>query len=137
MRALFVAGLLWCAAAPASAQIVVPPPKDIFSNIQTPQITEGRCFVDEVLAAMDRTHIHCGPVGGGLVSQGPPILGGAISYFAVDTQRQPGLAASVITLGNEALKGGFITIGFSNNAADNPPGCLAKDCRRINYLARK
>ncbi len=77
-----------------------------------------RCFVRDVTAFQDRTHVRCHNKVEG------------VSYFAVNTD-QP-VAETVVTKALAAMKSGKpITIAFAPDVDLNPPNCGGKDCRRL------
>jgi len=77
-----------------------------------------RCFVRDVMAFSDRTHVRCHNKVQG------------VSYFAVDTN-QP-VAETVVTKALAAMKSGKpLTIAFAPGADLNPSNCGKKDCRRL------
>jgi hypothetical protein len=78
-----------------------------------------RCFVRDVMAFYDRTHVRCYNK-----------VQGKVSYFAVDTN-QP-VAATVLAKALTAMQTGKpITISFAPGADLNPSNCGPKDCRRL------
>ena len=78
-----------------------------------------RCFVRDVMAFYDRTHVRCYNK-----------VQGKVNYFAVDTN-QP-VAETVVTKALAAMKSGKpLTIAFAPGADLNPSNCGKKDCRRL------
>lgn len=78
-----------------------------------------RCFVRDVMAFYDRTHVRCYNK-----------VQGKVHYFAVDTN-QP-VAETVVTKALAAMKSGKpITIAFAPESTLNPSNCGKKDCRRL------
>jgi colicin import membrane protein len=78
-----------------------------------------RCFVRDVMAFYDRTHVRCYNK-----------VQGKVNYFAVDTN-QP-VAETVLTKALAAMKSGKpITIVFAPGTDLNPSNCGKKDCRRL------
>jgi hypothetical protein len=78
-----------------------------------------RCFVRDVMAFYDRTHIRC-------YNKAKSKL----NFFAVDTG-QP-ISASVVSKGLAAMQAGKpATITFAPEADLNPSNCAAANCRRL------
>ena len=78
-----------------------------------------RCFVRDVMAFYDRTHVRCYNK-----------VQGKVNFFAVDTN-QP-IAATVLTKALAAMQSGQpLTIAFAPETDLNPSNCGKKDCRRI------
>ena len=93
------------------------------------------CYVVDVATFGDRVHIHCGmpntgcsnSSGSGLCTAKPR---NEPFYFAVETTSP--MAASVVQSGIASLNSKRpLEISYSDNADDNPAGCLQLDCRRI------
>ena len=78
-----------------------------------------RCFVRDVMAFYDRTHVRCYNK-----------VQGKVYFFAVDTS-QP-VAETVLVKALAAMKSGKpLTIAFAPETDLNPSNCGKKDCRRI------
>ena len=79
----------------------------------------ARCFVRDVMAFYDRTHVRCYNK-----------LRGKIVYFAVDTS-QP-VAATVLSKALKGMQSGKpVTITYAPGTDLNPSNCGRKDCRRL------
>jgi hypothetical protein len=91
------------------------------------------CYVVDVATFGDRVHIHCGiPPNGCVNIGGTGLCPGKLpyEYFAVETNSP--MAASVVQSGLAGLNSKRpLEITYSDNADDNPAGCLQQDCRRI------
>ncbi len=134
-RTLALAAVL---AALATAALVTAAPA------QTPvEMRHANCLVAEVAAFTNRVHLRCGGpiyregasnVTRELPAETPNPLDARIAYYAVDIRAEPVLAAQVVSLGLAARAGGKATVFFRTSVADNPPGCLAHDCRRLTGL---
>lgn len=78
-----------------------------------------RCFVRDVMAFYDRTHVRCYNK-----------AKNKLNFFAVDTG-QP-ISASVVSKGLAAMQAGKpATITFAPEAELNPSNCAAANCRRL------
>ena len=78
-----------------------------------------RCFVRDVMAFYDRTHVRCYNK-----------VNSRINFFAVDTN-QP-IAATLLQKALSAMQTGKpITITFAPTTDLNPSNCDRKDCRRV------
>jgi hypothetical protein len=78
-----------------------------------------RCFVRDVMAFYDRTHIRCYNK-----------AKNKLNFFAVDTA-QP-ISASVVSKGLAAMQAGKpATITFAPESDLNPSNCAAANCRRL------
>lgn len=78
-----------------------------------------RCFVRDVMAFYDRTHVRCYNK-----------ARGKLNFFAVDTN-QP-VAATVLEKGLAAMKSGKpVTISFAPGSDLNPSNCERANCRRL------
>lgn len=78
-----------------------------------------RCFVRDVMAFYDRTHIRCYNK-----------VKGKINFFAVDTA-QP-VAATLLTKGLAAMQAGKpLVITFAPTTDLNPSNCERANCRRL------
>jgi hypothetical protein len=81
--------------------------------------TTFRCFVRDVTAHYDRTHIRCYNK-----------AKGKLYFFAVDTN-QP-ISATVVSKGLAAMQAGEpATISFAPEADLNPANCAPANCRRL------
>jgi len=79
----------------------------------------ARCFVRDVMAFYDRTHVRCYNK-----------LRGKVVYFAVDTS-QP-VAATVLSKALKGMQSGKpVTITYAPGTDLNPSNCGRKDCRRL------
>jgi len=77
-----------------------------------------RCFVRDVMASYDRTHVRCYN------------KRGAINFFAVDTA-QP-IAATVLRKALSGMQNGKpVTITYAPGGDLNPPNCGVENCRRL------
>jgi hypothetical protein len=115
---------------PKSAAEKKPPPRGVMQPID--DIPGGkayvaapgkapvfRCFVRDVMAFYDRTHIRCYNK-----------ARGKLNFFAVDTG-QP-VAASVLEKGLAAMQSGKpATITFAPGSDLNPSNCERANCRRL------
>ena len=91
------------------------------------------CSVVDVASFNNRVHIHCTKVSGGCdftpggckqADTTPP------TYVAVEASSA--MAPTVIQIGLSALTmKRFVDIFYDDNAAANPAGCNANDCRRL------
>lgn len=80
----------------------------------------GRCNVSEVAAFPDRTHILCD--------------NWAVPYAAVPTDGSA-FSVSVVQLALFAMQSErSLSVRVSLLTAQNPPGCLPEDCRRIESI---
>jgi hypothetical protein len=78
-----------------------------------------RCFVRDVMAFYDRTHIRCYNK-----------ARGKLNFFAVDTN-QP-VAATLLEKGLAAMQSGKpVTITFAPGSDLNPSNCARANCRRL------
>ena len=78
-----------------------------------------RCFVRDVMAFYDRTHVRC-------YNRAKNVL----QYFAVDTS-QP-VAETVLTKAWRSMRSGRpLTITYAPSADLNPSNCAASNCRRL------
>jgi len=78
-----------------------------------------RCFVRDVMAFYDRTHVRC-----------YNRTKGTLQYFAVDTS-QP-VAETVLTKAWRSMRSGRpLTITYAPTAELNPSNCAASNCRRL------
>lgn len=95
----------------------VPGPKAL--KTKPGEASTFRCFVRDVMAFYDRTHIRC-------YNKAKSKL----NFFAVDTG-QP-ISASVVSKGLAAMQAGKpATITFAPEADLNPSNCAAANCRRL------
>jgi len=95
----------------------VPGPKALITR--RGEASTFRCFVRDVMAFYDRTHIRC-------YNKAKSKL----NFFAVDTG-QP-ISASVVSKGLAAMQAGKpATITFAPEADLNPSNCAAANCRRL------
>lgn len=77
-----------------------------------------RCFVRDVMAFYDRTHVRCYN------------KRGKINFFAVDTS-QP-IAATVLYKALSGMQNGKpVTITYAPGSDLNPSNCDKTDCRRL------
>jgi hypothetical protein len=144
MRAIMSAFVLGVtlAAAPASAQqgTVRIPSVGPGGVVQLPAQEElsRTCVIADVAAFTNRVHVRC-PHGSsprsGLYTREytPPVQPDpAVIYFAVGATADPALADRVIALAGLAVEQNkSVVIFYRTNPAENPPGCLAQDCRRL------
>lgn len=78
-----------------------------------------RCFVRDVMAFYDRTHVRCYNK-----------ARGKVIFFAVDTS-QP-IAKTVLSKALNGMQMGKpVTITFAPTADLNPTNCNAENCRRL------
>jgi hypothetical protein len=95
----------------------VPGPKALITR--RGEASTFRCFVRDVMAFYDRTHIRCYNK-----------AKNKLNFFAVDTG-QP-ISASVVSKGLAAMQAGKpATITFAPEADLNPSNCAAANCRRL------
>lgn len=99
------------------------------------------CAIVDIAAFVNRVHVHCVvPTGvhSGLYTRGyepPPQPDVGIVYFAVGTASDPGLSDRVLTLATSAAQMNKpVHIFYRTDPAENPPGCLPADCRRLTGL---
>jgi hypothetical protein len=128
--------------APASAQqeTVTIPSVGPGGVAQLPAQTELRrqCQVMDVAAFTNRVHVRCphGPtIRSGLYTRDyvpPPQPDTGVLYFAVGASADPALADRVIALASLAVQQNKeVVIFYRTDPAENPPGCLPADCRRL------
>jgi hypothetical protein len=135
-----------CLAASASAQtgtVTIPSvgPGGVASLPAAAELARG-CTIRDVAAFTNRVHIHClsdgGRPSGSLYSrdyQPPPQPDANVSYFAVGAAADPALADRVIALAASASQQNKqVTVFYRTDPAENPPGCLPSDCRRLTGL---
>ena len=78
-----------------------------------------RCFVRDVMAFYDRTHVRCYNA-----------AEGRLVYFAVDTG-QP-VAETVLVKAWKSMRNGKpLQLKYAPTSDLNPPNCKPKDCRRL------
>ena len=127
MRGLFViVAMGWALAASALAQ--------------TPPETSTACKLDQVAAYDTRVHVRCKEYdiyrdGSGAEHRQQSwrnAFDPNVIYFAVDAHSP--LADRVVALASAAGANDDVTIFFRTNAAENPPGCLPADCRKLTGL---
>ncbi len=95
----------------------VPGPKALITR--RGEASTFRCFVRDVMAFYDRTHIRCYNK-----------AKNKLNFFAVDTG-QP-ISASVVSKGLAAMQAGKpATITFAPEPDLNPSNCAAANCRRL------
>jgi len=95
----------------------VPGPKAL--KTRPGEASTFRCFVRDVMAFYDRTHIRCYNK-----------AKNKLNFFAVDTG-QP-ISASVVSKGLAAMQAGKpATITFAPESDLNPSNCAAANCRRL------
>lgn len=108
--------------------------------VRAAQMVAG-CTVVDVATFNNRVHIHCTPQvtacdlvasAGGCGQQGPGAT--APTYVAVEATSP--MASSVVQVGLSALLNKrSVNVYFDDNAAANPAGCNANDCRRLIGVA--
>lgn len=130
-------------AAPAAAQqgqVTIPSVGPGGVATLGPAVDElGRdCVVVDVAAFSNRIHVHCvvpTQTHTGLYSRGytpPPQPDVGIVYFAVGAQSDPALADRALELATAAAQMNKpVHVFCRTNPAENPPGCLASDCRKL------
>jgi len=133
-------------AAPAAAQqgtVTIPSVGPGGVATLGPAVQELRrdCVIVDIAAFANRVHVHCVvPTGvhSGLYTRDytpPPQPDVGIVYFAVGTASDPGLADRVIALARSAAQlNKPVQIFYRTDPAENPPGCLASDCRKLTGL---
>jgi hypothetical protein len=145
VHAILLAASLCATPAFALQQVFVPHVShdDVISNVQPPDEASKACQLDSVAAFQNRVHVQCINTTGGDGLHSAPDLsangraGAGLWYFAVDVQADPGLANRVVELGASAIEqNAHVTVFFRTNPAENPPGCLPADCRRLTGLVR-
>lgn len=122
--------------------IIIPRAPDVIGRVPgaqppspiTPEMARS-CYVSELAAYPGRVHIKCWEgscAPGSLCPQLTP-ESTAIHYYATENTGAPTtLAATAMTLAAYAKGAGKrLRIIYRSNAAENPAGCLAKDCRRF------
>jgi hypothetical protein len=99
------------------------------------------CVIVDIAAFVNRVHAHCvAPAGvhSGLYTrdyQPPPQPDVGIVYFAVGTASDPGLSDRVLRLATSAAQlNKPVRIFYRTDPAENPPGCLPADCRKLTGL---
>jgi len=101
-------------------------------NVQAQEITEDEdraiagfspCTVQQVAMFGNRAHIRCTEAVGTT----------SIRFFAVaDTPANKSLINRVLAIGlTQMSMGRAVYIEYDNNSANNPPGCLVSDCRKL------
>jgi hypothetical protein len=130
-------------AAPAAAQqgtVTIPSvgPGGVATLGPAAQELGRNCVVVDIAAFVNRVHVHCvvpSGVHSGLYTRGyepPPQPDVGIVYFAVGTASDPGLADRVLRLATSAAQlNKPVHIFYRTDPAENPPGCLAADCRKL------
>ena len=131
-------------AAPAAAQqgtVTIPSVGPGGVATLGPAVQELRrdCVIVDIAAFTNRVHVHCvvpsGGVNNGLHSRDytpPPQPDVRIVYFAVGTASDPALADRVIALARSAAQlNKPVQIFYRTDPAENPPGCLPGDCRKL------
>ena len=78
-----------------------------------------RCFVRDLMAFYDRTHVRCYNA-----------ARGKISFFAVDTA-QPGAETLLTKAWNAMRSGKALTITYAPTPDLNPTNCNEQNCRRL------
>jgi hypothetical protein len=133
-------------AAPAAAQqgtVTIPSVGPGGVATLGPAVQElGRgCVVVDIAAFVNRVHVHCvvpSGVHSGLYTRGyepPPQPDVGIVYFAVGTASDPGLSDRVLRLATSAAQlNKPVHIFYRTDPAENPPGCLPADCRKLTGL---
>jgi hypothetical protein len=99
------------------------------------------CFIVDIAAFVNRVHVRCVVRTGahtGLYTRGyesPPQPDLGIVYFAVGTASDPGLSDRVMRLATSAAQlNKPVHIFYRTDPAENPPGCLSADCRKLTGL---
>ena len=93
------------------------PPEEVLAALGKPP--SHRCFVRDVMAFYDRTHVRC-----------YNRARGKFNYFAVDTG-QP-VAETLLSKAWKSMRSGKpLTITYAPASDLNPTNCSAKDCRRL------
>jgi hypothetical protein len=99
------------------------------------------CVVVDIGAFANRVHVHCvapPSVHSGLYTRGyepPPQPDVGIVYFAVGAASDPALSDRVLRLATSAAQFNKpVHIFYRTDPAENPPGCLPADCRRLTGL---
>lgn len=82
-----------------------------------------RCFVRDVMAFYDRTHVRCYNA-----------AEGRLSYFAVDTG-QPVAETLLLKAWKSMRSGKPLQLKYAPTPDLNPPNCKARDCRRLIDVA--
>ena len=133
-------------AAPAAAQqgtVTLPSvgPNGVATLGPAAQELGRDCVVVDIAAFANRVHVHCvvpPSVHTGLYTRGyepPPQPDVGIVYFAVGTASDPGLSDRVLRLATSAAQlNKPLHIFYRTDPAENPPGCLSADCRRLTGL---
>lgn len=98
-------------------KIVIPSDESTLAALEKPP--SHRCFVRDVMAFYDRTHVRC-----------YNRARGKFNYFAVDTG-QP-VAETLLNKAWKSMRTGKpLTITYAPASDLNPTNCDAKDCRRL------
>jgi hypothetical protein len=134
-------------AAPAAAQqgtVTIPSVGPGGVATLGPAVQElGRdCVIVDIATFVNRIHVHCvvssGGINNGLYSrdyQPPPQPDRNVVYFAVGTASDPGLSDRVLRLATSAAQlNKPVHIFYRTDPAENPPGCLPADCRKLTGL---
>ena len=133
-------------AAPAAAQqgtVTIPSvgPGGVATLGPAVQELGRNCVVVDIAAFVNRVHVHCvvpTEVHSGLYTRGyepPPRPDVGIVYFAVGTASDPGLSDRVLMLATSAAQlNKPVHIFYRTDPAENPPGCLPADCRKLTGL---
>jgi hypothetical protein len=78
-----------------------------------------RCFVRDVMAFYDRTHVRCYNA-----------ASGRLVYFAVDTG-QPVAETLLVKAWKSMRSGKPLQLKYAPTSDLNPPNCKPRDCRRL------
>jgi len=95
----------------------------------------GTCWITELASFENRVHIRClpAPSPGSLSSHpGSSLPDPGVLYLAVDTTKMGYFADRVIAIAQTAIQmKAYVAVVYDSDIADNPPGCLATDCRKL------
>lgn len=96
-----------------------PSPDDTAEEGQSLNPMAHRCFVRDVMAFYDRTHVRCYNA-----------ANGRLVYFAVDTG-QPVAETLLVKAWKSMRSGKPLQLKYAPTSDLNPPNCKPRDCRRL------
>lgn len=97
---------------------------------------DGACTIVETMISSTRVHFKCQPA---VSAQTPTGILAGIVYLALDPSRDAWLAEQAMRGCDglrERMKMSFcpVTVRFETDPIANPPGCLARDCRKLTAI---